>query len=82
MKNEIGWITPNRFNPSSLSKQGYAAEAVKCAQRHADFQPSPTPHFNFDYNEYVFIDRLRFAWSLCYTREMRLADAAYDYSNL
>lgn len=61
--------TPSRFNPSSLTAAEYAAKAVECAKRNAN-------------DEYVFRDMLRFAWSLCYTRTMRLEDAAYTESNL
>lgn len=61
--------TPSRFNPSSLTNAEYAARAVECAKRNQS-------------NDYVFADMLRFAWSLCYTREMRLEDAAYTDSNL
>lgn len=60
---------PSRFNPSSLTAAEYAGQAVECAKRNQQ-------------NEHVFIDMLRFAWSLCYTQTMRLEDAAYSESAL
>lgn len=61
--------TPSRFNPSHLANAEYAARAVECAKRNAD-------------KDYIFQYMCRFAWSLCYTRAMRLEDAAYTDSNL
>lgn len=62
-------MKPSRFNPSSLTNEAYALLAVECAKRNAA-------------NDWVFRDSLVFAWSLVYTREMRLIDWAYEGSNL
>lgn len=61
--------TPSRFNPSSLTAAEYAQRAVETAKRNRS-------------NEFVFIDFCRFAYSLVYTRAMRLEDAAYTESAL
>ena len=61
--------TPSRYNPSRLTHAEYAQAAIICAKRNEN-------------NQFVFIDACRFAWSLCYTRAMRLEDAAYTDSHL
>ena len=62
-------LTPSRFNPSSLSNAEYAQKAIECAKRNAG-------------DDWTIINMCRFAWSLVYTRAMRLEDAAYSESAL
>lgn len=70
---------PSRINPHPQSNIATAQADVRHAvEKYSNFKLDKV----YAHTQFVFISSCHRAWSLCYTTEMRLEDAAYEVSNL